>query len=568
MSVSASRPYAALKLHQTQEQQTQIGNQESPLIKEAKRNLSPESVNESGRASIQDPSSIAEHDLGPTNIDPWDDFRDIRLRELAIALATAIRSKTVGITRDTHLAAYVLLTRFGQSCEDIHRILRIPGPASAILQLIETTGLPLNETVLAFLKAERESWEGSNPDIRVTKWIKQMIAGAPVLLRMHRRSDQVRMEFKAYTMWHRLEMEVDEIAEYFRKSRREIFELIRKTLKYGNPPFFPFQRARYLSLLDVYAPNEYKKELERTSDEVSSPSATSGATMDVLSMSGLDSFDEGDFVRYTTGWKDAVSPSTFGRTKHLDLAYNAKASKKVKVSKTLSVAKTANASQAVNIRKNLGVAKTSKTIKGPSVVKVAKLMKKATPTVRSKALSPGEVPRYGENKKRPPSSENDPAADNVLAKAPEALTPGLKGRSPRSAAPQKRLRLKNRIASEKSATMNKKKTKKSDPGDSDWLKGMAVWRPIENPAVNADATEKEDPGEEPQIPESRRARKRRRRAGKPVSVTPSGTKAKAKMVFDKAKESRSSKGEVQPTIMGMAEALPTPAKEANTAAPA
>jgi len=86
-------------------------------------------------------STIAENDLGPTTIDPWSPevIRDSQLEQLATALAKVIKGQTMGIMKDGPLVAYVLFTRFRQSCEDIYRILRIQEPADAILELIEAT---------------------------------------------------------------------------------------------------------------------------------------------------------------------------------------------------------------------------------------------------------------------------------------------------------------------------------------------------------------------------------------------------------------------------------------------
>ena len=376
---------------------------------------------------------VAEHDLSPTNIDPWSDTRDSRLKELATALAKVIQGQTAGIARNTPLTAYVLLTRFGQSCEDIHRILRIQEPADVILELAEATKLPLNETTLTLLKAEKESMQGSNPKTRATKWIKKIIAGAPALLRVYRRSSQVRTEFEVYAMWHRLEMSVPEIVHFSGKSRRDVFGLIRKTLKLGNPPFFPFQRTRYLSLLREYAPNDYAKELEHTRDEVSHSSAPWGATIDVLSMGGLDSFDEGDLVRYTTGEMDITPPHAFGGTKQpsdvnkvkapakavkaAKVARAGKASKTVKspqAAKAVKAPKTVKASKAVKSPKAVQAAKAvkvPKTVKASNIVKVPKTVKsvkteKTTPPVRTRDLSSGEASRCNTSIRRVSSLKN------------------------------------------------------------------------------------------------------------------------------------------------------------------
>jgi hypothetical protein len=302
-------------------------------------------------------STIAENDLGPTTIDPWfpEIIRDSQLEQLATTLAKVIKGQTMGMIKDAPLVAYVLFTRFRQSCEDIYRILRIQEPADAILGLIEATDLPINETMLSVLKFEKDTMEGFNLEMRATKWIKKMIAGAPVLLRMHRRSSQVRMEFNVYAMWHRLEMSVEEIAQQVRKPKKEIFGFIWKTLKLGNPPFFPSQRARYLSLLGEYAPTEYAKELERTTTEASPPSAPWGAIVDVPTISGLDSLDDGDFVRYIAGTKDFSSPGVFGGVKRLKPAEKVKvpkAVKTVKASKTLDIRKTISAAKVGNHRRN------------------------------------------------------------------------------------------------------------------------------------------------------------------------------------------------------------------------
>jgi hypothetical protein len=516
LAVSASRPYAALQLHHMLKQRMQAAShQPSTLLarprtsKTAELSLQPKLAHEDEWASFDKmekaaPASsrgcvqsirdqgvvLAEHDLGPTNIDPWwhDSWRDKYLRELAATIAKIIRGQTTGITRDTELTAYVLLTRFGQSCEDIHRILGIQEPANTILELVEATNLPLNVTVTTLLKSERESLKGSTPITRATKWIKKIIAGAPALLRMYRRSPQTRTEFEAYAMWHRLEMSVTEIAELSRKPKTEIFGLIRQTLKLGNPPFFPFQRARYLSLLREYAPKDYATEFERTTDEVSPPSAPWGATMDVLSTSGLDSFDEGDVVRYKKGLKVATSPHTFGGIKQLNFVDKAKASKGVKASEAIKAAKTIKA---------------SKLAKAAKAVKAAK-MAKTSPDRRSEAFSLARASR-STKKIRRISSESGPTGQYAAAKSPQDFTLCVKEKVPNSALPGKRATPVKKIALQKDSSSNKKKR---DPGSSGWLQAMTVWT-------------------QTKVSESTGARRRRGRMAKSLTEKPSGSRAKA-----------------------------------------
>lgn len=477
-------------------------------IKEAAQ-ISPNGQNQ----RVQDQESIiAENDLGPTTIDPWSPeiVRDSQLEQLATALAKVIKGQTVGIINDGPLVAYVLFTRFRQSCEDIYRILRIQEPADAILGLIEATDLPINETMLTVLKFEKDTMEGSNPEMRATKWIKKMIAGAPVLLRMHRRSPQVRLEFNVYAMWHRLEMSVEEIAEEVRKPKKEIFGLIRKTLKLGNPPFFPSQRARYLSLLGEYAPTEYAKELERATTEASPPSAPWGATVDVPTMSGLDSLDDGDFVRYVAGTKDFSSPDVFGGVKRLKLA------EKVKVPKAFKAVKAVKAPKTLDIRKTISatkVAKSSKKLKVIKTVTVAVKMK-ASPTVRSKVLSPSEKSRSKKSKEQASSSENTSTPQHVSAKTSNAPARGLKERPLRSAVPEKEISLKKEVTSKKNIGVNKENIDSGDSGDSNWLQAVNVWTRAENSTVDQKPTKRGHTVKQPKASEKTRPRKMRRRAPK------------------------------------------------------
>lgn len=398
MAVSASRPYAALQLYHTLKQQIKTVSQQpqaaqarSRQSKTAESNLSIKPANHTNFTSFADiehaapvssgshqqrvrnlGSVVAEHDLGPTNIDPWlgEDLRDSRLEKIATAIAKAIQGEITGISLVSHVTAYVLLTRFGQSCEDIYRILHIQEPAEAILNLVEAADLPLNKTMSNLLEAEKENLQASSPNRRATKWVKKIIADAPVLLRMYRRSPQTRMEFETYAMWHRLEMSVADIAQISQQSRGKISKFITKTLKLGNPPVFPFQRARYLSFLREYAPKEYAKELERTKEEVSLPSAPWGATRDVILMTGLESFDEGDVVRYTFGQDDAISPPAFGCNKQSKPPEITKPGRAVKAGKTSKIFKTS---------------------KEPKTAKAAVL--KITMASRRKVISLGEASR-------------------------------------------------------------------------------------------------------------------------------------------------------------------------------
>jgi hypothetical protein len=425
-------------------------------------------------------STIAENDLSPTTIDPWSSeiIRDSQLEQLATTLAKVIKGQTVGIIKDGPLVAYVLFTRFRQSCEDIYRILRIQEPADAILELIEATDLPINEAMLTVLKSEKDTMEGSNPEMRATKWIKKMIANAPVLLRMHRRSSQVRIEFNVYAMWHRLEMSVEEIAEEIRKPKKEIFGLIWKTLKLGNPPFFPSQTARYLSLLGEYAPMEYAKELERTTSEAS-PSAPWGAIVDAPTMSGLDSLDDGDFVRYIAGTKDFSSSDVFGGVK-VKVPKAFKAVEIVKASRTLDIRKTASATK---------MAKPSKKLKVTKTITVA-LKMKAGPTIRSKVLSPSGKSRSKKNKDQASPSEKSSTPQHVSAKTSNAPAQGLMERPPRLTVPEKEISLEKEVTSGKNVGLNKENI---DSGDSGWLHAVNVWTQTENSTEQPKASGKTPP---------------------------------------------------------------------------
>jgi hypothetical protein len=447
-------------------------------------------------------STIAENDLGPTTIDPWSPevIRDSQLEQLATALAKVIKNQTVGIIKDGPLVAYVLFTRFRQSCEDIYRIVHIQEPADAILELIEATNLPINETMLTVLKSEKETMEGSNPERRATKWIKKMIAGAPVLLRMHRRSSQVRMEFNVYAMWHRLEMSVEEVAEEVRKPKKEIFGLIWKTLKLGNPPFFPSQRARYLNLLGEYAPTEYAKELERTTTEASSPSAPWGAIVDAPTMSGLDSLDDGDFVRYIAGTKGFSSPDVFGGVKRLQPAEKVKvpkAVKAVKASKTFDIRKTVSATKIAKPSKKLKVAKTATA--------------KASPTTRGKVLPPTEKSRSKTNKEQASPFENSSNPQHVSVKTSNAPTPRLKERPSGLAVPKKEISLKKEAASKKNVGLSKENI---DSGDSSWLRAMNVWTQTESSRVDQEPVKRGYTAEPPKVSGKNGPRRMRRRAAK------------------------------------------------------
>jgi hypothetical protein len=494
MQIGNHEPSAVLERSRTRKT-AELSLQPKPVLDEwasfAKMERAAAASSSGCVQSIPDQEAVlAEHDLGPTNIDPWrhDSWRDKYLKELAASLAKIIRGQITGITRDTDLTAYVLLTRFGQSCEDIHRILGIKEPANTILELVEATNLPLNDTVTTLLKSERESLEGSTPITRATKWIKKIIAGAPALLRMYRRSPQTRKGFEVYAMWHRLEMSVTEIAELSKKPKPEIFGLIRQTLKLGNPPFFPFQRARYLSLLREYAPKDYATEFERTTDEVSPPSAPWGATMDVLSTSGLDSFDEGEVVRYMKGLKDATSPHTFGGIKQLSYVDKAKAFKGVKAPEAVKAAKTRKA---------------SKLAKAARAVKAAKMVK-TSPDRRIEVSSLGKASR-STKKIRRIFSESSPTVRYASTKSPEALARVVKEKVPESAFPGKRAMPIKKIALQKDSSSNKKKT---DPGSSGWLQVMTV------------RTQNE-------VSESTGARRRRGRTAKSLTEKPRGSKAKA-----------------------------------------
>jgi hypothetical protein len=487
-------------------------------------------------------SAVAEHDLGPTNIDPWADegFRDYRLEKLAMALAKIVQVQTEGITPINHLAAYVLLTRFGQSCEDIYRILHIQEPADAILELVETTDLPLSETMLTHLKAEKESMEGSSSNTRATKWIKKIIVGAPVLLRMYRRSPQVRTEFEAYAMWHRLEMSVADIAKLSGKPRIVIFRLINKTLKLGRPPVFPFQRARYSSLLREYAPEDYAKEQKHIMDEVSPPLAPWGATMDVLSTSGLDSFDEGDLVRYTTRLGDGISPRLSGGTKQLNFVNEAKAPKAIKTAKNV---------------------KPYKTLRVPKTVKAAKTVKQ-TSTIRLKVLPTVEASRPKKKTRRVSSTESGSTVQHGPANPSEAPTRGLKERVSGSTVPKKGVTPKTRIAGAKK--------KKTDSGDSDWLQAMSVWTQTKNSPVDPDIAKIEDPVENPKLCANAQARRmRRRQAAKSHLEKSSSTKANVNSQTEKISydggEWRINKHNSKPTAPGIVESLQSPGEAANVA---
>jgi hypothetical protein len=448
--------------------------------------------------------AIAEHDLGPTNIDPWFDegARDSRLEKLGTLLAKTIQDQIEVDTPIIHLTAYVLLTRFGQSCEDIYRILHIQEPADTILELVKATDLPLNETMFTLLEAEKESMQGSSPNTRAIKWIKKIIADAPVLLRMYRRS---RTEFEAYAMWHRLEMSVAKIAQISRKPKEKIFRLIMKTLKLGDPPVFPFQRARYLSLLREYTPKDYAKEIERTTDEAPLHAAPWGATRDVLLITGLESFDEGDLVRYTTGLDDAVSPPTLGDIKQLKPVNQAKATKAAKAAKAAKMSKVTK------------TAKATKTVK-------------TTPAFRSKVLSLGEVSRSKKKIGQASTLESVSAVQPRPAKSSQAPTRGLLEKVSKSAVLRKGVTPTKRTVLEKGASSSKKTTDSKDTG---WLQAMAVWTRTENSTIDPGTAKMEDPVQQPEVSENSRARRRRRWAATFLPENSSDTKAKGGRKIEK-----------------------------------
>ena len=482
LSVSASRPYAALQLHHTLSQSTHTGSKEClptskapKIVQKSNGNLKSEPAGKSELASLGSQSRIAEHDLGPTNIDPWSSFRDDRLRDLATALAKVIRDNDSGMTEESHLAAYVLFTRFGQTTEDIVRILDIPKPTECILDLLKRTGLPFGEAMMTRLKKEmmtplkKETETGVWLEEQVTKWIQEMIKNSQARRRMARRRNQLHKELRAYAMWHHLQMKVEEIAQKRRLTKKEVSVLIRKSLTYGKP----YQRPRYLELLSEYAPGEYKKELERTRDEISGHSAPRWAATDVLSMSGLDPLDEGEFEEKA----DPPEP--------------------VQVSKKR---------RAPTTRGRL------------NKVKVAFKTTKATLTNRGKALSPSKRLRSRRSKIRACLSENRSVVRRVGAEKPQATTAGLAKSSHASSTLGNGFGLQTTFGPRKTATSTPRK-KKSDLGDSDWLQETTAWPLTDNPAANIDTVELWVPDEQPKISSnSRRRRRTRRAAARPSSA--------------------------------------------------
>jgi hypothetical protein len=301
-----------------------------------------------------------------------------------------------------------------------------------------------------------------------------------------------------------LEMSVEEVAEEVRKPRKEIFGLIWKTLKLGNPPFFPSQRARYLNLLGEYAPTEYAKELERTTTEASPPSAPWGAIVDAPTMSGLDSLDDGDFVRYIAGTKGFSSPDVFGGVKRLQPAEKVKvpkAVKAVKASKTFDIRKTVSATKMAKPSKKLKVAKTA----------TATLKMKASPTTRGKVLSPTEKSRSKTNKEQAPPFENSSTPQHVSVKTSNAPTPRLKERPSRLAVPKKEISLKKEAASKKNVGLSKENI---DSGDSGWLRAMNVWTQTESSRAGQEPVKRDYTAEPPKVSGKNGPRRMRRRAAK------------------------------------------------------
>lgn len=446
--MSASRPYAALHLYHllkqpmapTRRQPSALAAGEkpdttaalslSPESAEITRVVSPGKPQETASGFLDDRIQpvpdlglvVAGHDLGPTNIDPWleEGARDARLEKLATALAKVVSSQVEGASPIIHVTAYLLLTRFGQSCEDIYRILHIQEPPDVVLNLATATGLPLSNATVALLEGEKESMQASNSRGRATKWVKKIIADAPVLLRMYRRSQQTRMEFEAYAMWHRLEMSVAEIAQVTKAPRRKICKLILKTLKLGNPPVFPFQQARYLGLLREYAPNSYAKELQRTTNKIPAPSDPWGTTRDVLLMTGLESFDEGDLVRYVTRVDGATSLPTLKGTKQLNLTGKAGMYAEPKAPTAFTAAPA------------LGGSKTSRLSK-------TKAAKKVTSTTTTTTMS-----RSKRKTRQVPLLENGINVQHRPAKSSQADVRSLRAKVPKSEGPKKRFAPKKR----------------------------------------------------------------------------------------------------------------------------
>ena len=437
------------------------------IVQKSKSNLISEPAGKSELASLSSRSRIAEHDLGPTNIDPWSRLRDDRLRDLATALAKVIRGNDPGTTEESHLAAYVLFTRFGQTNEDIARILDVPAPTERILDLSKTTDLPFSEEIMARLRKDmmtplkKETETGVGPEERATQWIQEMIKDSPARHRMFRRRNQLRKELTAYAMWHHLQMKVEEIAQKCRLTKKEVFVLIMKTLTYGKP----YQRPRYLELLSEYAPGEYRKELERTRDEISSHSAPRWAATDVLSMSGLDPFDEGESE------------------------------------------KEADASETVQLPRKSRARTTRERL---DKVKVAFKTTKATLMSRSKALLPSKRFRSKRSKIRACFSEKPPLVRRVGAEKPEATTAGLAKSSHTSSTPGNGFGLQTKASSRKTATSTPKK--KPDLGDPDWSQETTAWPLTENLAVNTDTVELGAPDKQPKISSNNRQRRRTRRA--------------------------------------------------------
>ena len=454
--VSALRPYTALRLYYVMSQNTQTGSLESSLLSASSRISHKEDVkllSEPGNGTKfefpRSQSRIAEPILGPINIDPRSPTQERQLRVLAAALAQEIQASAAKMPQHSHLLAYFLFTRFGQDSHDIYRILRVRKPAHAILRVVETTGLPLHEEMLADLKAQETA--GDDLATRATKWIEETIKNEPRLRRMERRN---RQEFQAYAMWHHLEMEVETIARYLDKPTKEIFEFIRKTLDNGKSPFLRFQKPRYLELLHEYKPKKYGEEFDRPPDKVFCSSAPGGATMDATAASGLESLDAGELGNATK------TPQAFKAARRVDLP------RKLVIGRR-SLPQGASIEAAL-MQERL------------QIVDVPSYTIKTTPRKPRRVLSRDKTSRTARSETQASPFEQALTTQRISGNMSKACSVGPKGSSPRSAGAEKEIDPENATS---------KKKNRSGPGDLDWLQGMTIWTPTESPAVGPDTTD-------------------------------------------------------------------------------
>ena len=196
--------------------------------------------------------SIAASDLGLVTVSKLapqhEAWRDVTLSDLSSDLAEALRENQ---PRDQlplqDFKIYVLLTRFGQSFDDIRRIFRVAVSPTELFLNFRRHNLPVEQTLVEKLVGPLATLD---PIHQADRWLDGLLRDRPIA-----RVKRARLALRAYALWHKQgSLTIAEIANFFDRPGQSqyVFELIKRALL--NMTWLPKSQAKTRQLFERFEP--------------------------------------------------------------------------------------------------------------------------------------------------------------------------------------------------------------------------------------------------------------------------------------------------------------------------